>query len=89
MSMIFNCRCLDSVITESHSLLSQRDTVLGMIREFENQPEATSPQSSLDKSNKLTQNVNQSVEEMKQRVSKIFKPVNVKPNNLQGIFKKK
>lgn len=42
---------------------------------------------------KLSQNVNQGVEEMRQRVSKMFnKPTIPKPNNLpnlQGIFKKK
>ncbi|CAH0546958.1 unnamed protein product [Brassicogethes aeneus] len=90
-------KCLESIVIENQSLMSHRETILLMIKECdnkENKPEAfTSVQSPVELGTKLSQNVNQGVEEMRQRVSKIFnKPSISKPNNLsnlQGIFKKK
>nr|CAI5819958.1 unnamed protein product [Callosobruchus analis] len=86
-------RYLETVILENQSLSSYWDTVVSMIKECDNRVEVATPQTPTDSSSKLTQNVNQSVEEMRQRVSKIFnKPTISKPNtlpNLQGIFKKK
>lgn len=38
---------------------------------------------------KLTQNVNQGVEEMKIKVSKIFSKTGTKPSSIQNMFKKK
>lgn len=88
--MIF--RCLETVITENQSLICHKDTILSMIRECDDHDSLASHSQS-DHSIKLGQNVNQSVEEMKNRMSKIFtKPAGSKPNalpNLQNIFKKK
>nr|CAH7731165.1 unnamed protein product [Callosobruchus chinensis] len=84
---------LETVILENQSLNSYWDTVVSMIKECDNRVEVVTPQTPTDSTSKLTHNVNQSVEEMRQRVSKIFnKPTMSKPNtlpNLQGIFKKK
>lgn len=86
-------RCLESVISENQSLSIHHETVESMIRECDNKSDLSSPNSPVDRNTKLGQNVNQGVEEMRQRMSKIFnKPNIVKSNtlpNLQGIFKKK
>lgn len=84
---------LETVILENQSLSTHWETVASMIKECENKVEITTPQSPVDLNTRLSHNVNQGVEEVKQRVSKIFtKPVSTKQNalpNLQGIFKKK
>lgn len=79
---------------ENQSLNSHWETVASMIKECENKVDLTTPQSPVDLNTRFSQNVNQGVEEVKQRVSKIFtaKPASTKQNtlpNLQGIFKKK
>lgn len=90
----FCYRCLESVVIDNQSLASHRDTVTSMIKECDNKEhQAVNVQT--DKSqNKLTQNMNQGVEDMRQRVSKIFnKPSSMKQSNtfhnLPGLFKKK
>lgn len=65
-----------------------------MIRECDNREFQTASNIQSDRShNKISQNVNQGVEEMRQRVSKIFnKPSGTKSGTLQslpGLFKKK
>ncbi|EFA00181.1 RAB11-binding protein RELCH homolog [Tribolium castaneum] len=84
-------RCLETAVTENQSLTCHRDIIGSMIRECDDHAES-STHAQPEHSNKL-QNVNQGVEEMKQRMSKIFtKPAGSKPNtlpNLQSIFKKK
>lgn len=87
-------RSLESVVTEHQSLASHKDTVTSMIKECDNRDnQHTSGISSERGQSTLSQNVNHSVEEMRQRVSKIFnKPTSVKPSTLQnlpGLFKKK
>lgn len=89
-------KSLETVISENQSLSIHYETVLGMIKECENKSSQNSPISPREKGNSatsLSQNVNQGVEEMRQRVSKIFHKSNIsKPNtlpNIQGIFKKK
>ncbi|KAK5642547.1 hypothetical protein RI129_008714 [Pyrocoelia pectoralis] len=88
-------RSLEAIVIENPSLLPHKESITSMIRETENRINSTGAQIQLDRSaaNTLGQNVNQGVEEMKQRVSKIFnKPSSIKQNslpNLQGIFKKK
>lgn len=81
------------MVLENQALNSHWETVASMIKECENTVEVTTPQSLVDLNTRLSHNVNQGVEEVKQRVSKIFtKPASTKQNsipNLQGIFKKK
>lgn len=66
-----------------------------MIKECENRYDLSSPSTEKmpSSASKITQNVNQSVEEMKQRMSKMFNkpPGSAKQNlsTLQGFFKKK
>lgn len=78
------------MVTENQTLHVHRETVLSMIKECDNKADLPV---CLERSQSLSQNVNQGVEEMRQKVSKIFnKPTMSKPNslpNLQGIFKKK
>ncbi|KAK4876752.1 hypothetical protein RN001_009258 [Aquatica leii] len=88
-------RSLETVVNENPSLLPHKESIISMIRETENRANYTGTQlSSTERaSTTLGQNVNQGVEDMKQRVSKMFnKPSGIKQNplpNLQGIFKKK
>lgn len=90
----FWCRCLESVVSENQSLVTHRETVISMIKECDNKEnQATSLQTDRSQ-NKLAQNMNQGVEDMRQRVSKIFtKPTGMKQSNtfhsLPGLFKKK
>lgn len=92
--IIFLCRCLETVVTDNQSLAIHRETVISMIKECDNK-ENQAVNLQTDKSqNKLTQNVNQGVEDMRHRVSKIFnKPAGMKQSNtfhnLPGLFKKK
>lgn len=78
---------------ENPSLNNSWETVVSMIKECENRVDVSVPQSPVDLNARLSHNVNQGVEEVKQRVSKIFtKPGSTKPTslpNLQGIFRKK
>lgn len=91
LGMIF--RNLEVVISENASLAVHHETVLSMIKECDNKTNQCAPDSPVAKTSKLGQNVNQGVEEMKQRVTKIFnKPGMTKSNtlsNLPGLFKKK
>lgn len=90
-------RCLETVVSENQALISHREVVQLMIKECDNrnefQPHLSTERQNTSSSTKLSQNVNQGVEEMRQRVSKMFNKPNIsKPNtlpNLQGIFKKK
>ncbi|XP_017781128.1 PREDICTED: lisH domain and HEAT repeat-containing protein KIAA1468 homolog isoform X1 [Nicrophorus vespilloides] len=86
-------RYLEQAVTENQALMPHREAVITMIKECENRVDLTSPQTPTDKGSKISQNVNQGVEEMKQRVSKIFnKPPSGKQAslpNLQSLFKKK
>uniref|UniRef100_A0A1Y1KW97 Uncharacterized protein n=1 Tax=Photinus pyralis TaxID=7054 RepID=A0A1Y1KW97_PHOPY len=85
-------RSLEAIVVENPSLLPHKESITSMIRETENRINAAGVQVPSDRgaSNTLGQNVNQGVEEMKQRVSKIFnKPSSNPLPNLQGIFKKK
>ncbi|KAJ8919648.1 hypothetical protein NQ315_006175 [Exocentrus adspersus] len=79
-------RCLEAVVMDNQTLQVHRETVSSMIKECDNK---TDVPASVDRN----QTLNQGVEEMRQKVSKIFnKPTISKPNslpNLQGIFKKK
>ncbi|KAL1489480.1 hypothetical protein ABEB36_014368 [Hypothenemus hampei] len=85
-------KCLECVISENPSLSMHHETVLAMIKECDNKNGSSIPGSPVGPS-KIGQNVNQGVEEMRQRVSKIFnKPHMPKSNtlpNLPGIFRKK
>lgn len=65
-----------------------------MIKECDNKEHLTINLQTDKSQNKLAQNMNQGVEDMRQRVSKIFnKPVGMKQSNtfhnLPGLFKKK
>ncbi|KAF5306430.1 hypothetical protein FQR65_LT07342 [Abscondita terminalis] len=86
-------RSLEAVVNENSSLLPHRETIISMIREAENRANSTGTQLTERPATTLGQNVNQGVEDMKQRVSKIFtKQSGNKQSplpNLQGIFKKK
>ncbi|KAF5303993.1 hypothetical protein FQA39_LY01778 [Lamprigera yunnana] len=87
-------RALEVIVNENPSLTPHRESIVSMIRETENRTNLTGIQIPNERvSSTLGHNVNQGVEDMKQRVSKIFtKPSSIKPNplpNLQGIFKKK
>lgn len=82
------------IVVENPSLSPHRDSVTSMIKETENRVNTAFLQSPTERgSSTLSQNVNQGVEDMKLRVSKIFqKPTGTKQNplpTLQGIFKKK
>lgn len=88
MQFVNTFRCLETLVVENPSLSPHRDSVISMIRETENRANFNIVNAPVDKAGStLTQNVNQGVEDMKQRVSKIFQ----KPSgpNFQGIFKKK
>lgn len=84
---------MENLLLENQTLNSHSETVASMIKECENKVDITTSQLPVDLNTRLSHNVNQGVEEVKQRVSKIFtKPVSTKQNtlpNLQGIFKKK
>lgn len=84
---------MENIVLENQSLNIHWETISLMIKECENKIETTIPQSPVDLNAKLSQNVNQSVEEVKQRVSKLFtKPAGIRQStlpNIQGIFKKK
>uniref|UniRef100_A0AAR5Q8M1 LisH domain-containing protein n=1 Tax=Dendroctonus ponderosae TaxID=77166 RepID=A0AAR5Q8M1_DENPD len=86
-------KCLDLVISENPSLSTHHETVLSMMKECDNKASQSVSGSPIEKPHKLGQNVNQGVEEMRQRMSKIFtKPHMSKSNtlhNFPGIFKKK
>ncbi|XP_050316414.1 RAB11-binding protein RELCH homolog [Anthonomus grandis grandis] len=73
---------LESVIAENPSLSVHHETVLSMIKECDNKSSGSGPASPVGL------NANQGVEDMRQRMSKIFNKPNVH-TNLQGIFKKK
>lgn len=81
-------------MVEHPSLANHQETVTSMLKECDNREIPTIANAQTDKTqNKLSQNVNQGVEEMRQRVSKIFnKPTATKSGTLQnlpGLFKKK
>lgn len=82
------------MVLENQALNSHWEIVTSMIKDCEHKVDVSNPQSPVDlNTSRLSQNVNQGVEEVKQRVSKIFtKPTSTKQNplpNLQAIFKKK
>lgn len=81
-------RCLENVINENQSLNCYRETIESMIRECEETSSNSSGYSATDYV-KLTHNVNQGVEEMKMKVSKIFSKTGTKPSSIQNMFKKK
>lgn len=75
-------------------LFPHQNSIHSIVKECENRINLVTVQSPVDRSSStLSQNVNQGVEDMKQKVSKMFqKPSIAKPNALpsfQGIFKKK
>lgn len=81
---------------DSKSLVIHRDTILAMIRETESRlDQSPTSHSEKDRVISLSQNVNQGMEDVRQRVSKIFsssKSSISKTNNLanlQGMFRKK
>ncbi|KAG5900415.1 hypothetical protein JTB14_029302 [Gonioctena quinquepunctata] len=85
-------RYLEAVILENQALNVHWETLVSMIKECENKVGLASLQAPVDRSPRISQNVNQSVEEVRQRVSKIFnKPIPKATTlpNLQGIFRKK
>lgn len=87
-------RCLESVVGENPSLVTHRETVISMIKECDNRENQAASLQTDRSQNKLAQNMNQGVEDMRQRVSKIFnKPTSMKQSNtfhsLPGLFKKK
>lgn len=87
-------RCLESVVAENQSLMMHRETVSSMIKECDNKEQQAVGVHTERGQNRLTQNMNQGVEDMRQRVSKIFnKPTGMKQSNtfhnLPGLFKKK
>lgn len=87
-------RVLENLVLENQTLNSHWETVASMIKECENKVDLATPQSPVDLNTRFSQNVNQGVEEVKQRMSKMFntKQASTKQNtlpNLQSIFKKK
>ncbi|XP_076264934.1 RAB11-binding protein RELCH homolog [Rhynchophorus ferrugineus] len=84
---------LDIIISDNQSLCIHHETVLAMLKECDANSVQSSPTSPPEKNSTLSQNVNQGVEEMRSRMSKIFTKSSItKPNtlpNLQNIFKKK
>ncbi|XP_066257908.1 RAB11-binding protein RELCH homolog isoform X1 [Euwallacea similis] len=86
-------KSLELVISENPSLSHHHETVLAMLKECDNKCNQSIPGSPVGRSSHFGHNVNQGVEEMRQRVTKIFnKPSMPKSNtlpNLSGIFKKK
>ncbi|XP_074035176.1 RAB11-binding protein RELCH homolog isoform X3 [Leptinotarsa decemlineata] len=85
--LLSGLRHLEAVILENQVLNVHWETIVSMMKECENRvnlPTECSP--------KMNQNVNHSVEDVRQRVSKIFnKPIPKATTlpNLQGIFRKK
>ncbi|CAH1180510.1 unnamed protein product [Phaedon cochleariae] len=86
-------RNLEAVIMENENLHCHWETITSLMKECENKIDFAIPESPIiSPTNKTSHNVNQSVEEMRQKVSKIFHTPLPKPNNLpnlQGFFKKK
>lgn len=81
------------VVLENPSLSQHRDSVSSMIKEVESRNDVGLVQSPTERTSSLRQDVNQGMEDMRIRVSKIFtKPPAIKQSNLpnlQNIFKKK
>lgn len=85
---------MESVVIDNQTLATHRETVTSMIKECDNKEHQTVNLQADKSQNKLAQNMNQGVEDMRQRVSKIFnKPSGMKQSNtfhnLPGLFKKK
>lgn len=85
---------MENVVIENQSLATHRETITSMIKECDNKEHQTINLQTDKTPNKLAQNMNQGVEDMRQRVSKIFnKPPGMKPSNtfhsLPLLFKKK
>lgn len=84
-------RYLEAV--DNKSLVIHRDTIVAMIRETEGRLDQSTP-GQMERSISISQNVNQGMEDVRQRVSKIFSSKSSIPKtnnlpNLQGMFRKK
>ncbi|XP_025831979.1 lisH domain and HEAT repeat-containing protein KIAA1468 homolog [Agrilus planipennis] len=80
-------RNLETVILENQPLLPHKNTILSLIQETENRGDQNLFQSYSEKGNFHSQNVSQGVEEMKNKMSKVF--TKSPSTNFQNIFKKK
>ncbi|KAI4469951.1 rab11-binding protein relch [Holotrichia oblita] len=86
-------RYLEFVVKENPSLLSHYDVIMSMNKQLESKMEVSTTQHHTDRASNIHRANTQSVEDVRQKVSKIFNnPVVNKSTtlpNLQGIFKKK